>query len=116
MDTRSGRRDAPRFVATAAGIVICAWNLVSSGNAQKVPPVAATSNPFIAAIATIKHSVGSMDCLALSGNDAKILTRMGTAFFISDEADFLTAAHVVTAMQNRDDRCPTPAITLALGA
>jgi V8-like Glu-specific endopeptidase len=56
-----------------------------------------------------------MDCLAVSGTEAKILKRMGSAFLISEEADFLTAAHVVTAMQQSDDPCPTPAITLAVG-
>jgi hypothetical protein len=82
--------------------------------AQKVQPTAAISDPFIAAIATIKHSVGSMDCLAVSGTDAKILKREASAFLISEEADFLTAAHVLAAMQKKDDPCPTPAITFAL--
>ena len=49
-----------------------------------------------------------------SGSDAKILKRMGSAFLFSEEADFLTAAHVVAAMQKRDDPCPTSAITLAV--
>jgi hypothetical protein len=69
----------------------------------------------MAAIATIKRSIGSMDCLAVSGPEAKILKRMGSAFLVSQEADFLTAAHVVTSMQKDDDPCPTPAITLADG-
>jgi hypothetical protein len=55
-----------------------------------------------------------MDCLAVSGKKAKMLKRMGSAFFISKDADFLTAAHVVIAMQKSDDPCPTPAITLAV--
>jgi hypothetical protein len=56
-----------------------------------------------------------MDCLAVSGNETKLVKRMGSAFLVSQEADFLTAAHVVTAMQKGDDPCPTPAITLAVG-
>jgi V8-like Glu-specific endopeptidase len=56
-----------------------------------------------------------MDCLAVSGSEAKILRRLASAFLISQEADFLTAAHVVTAMQQNGDPCPTPAITLVEG-
>jgi hypothetical protein len=56
-----------------------------------------------------------MDCLAVSGTEAKILKRTGSAFLVSEEADFLTAAHVVIAMQQSDDPWPTPAITLAVG-
>ena len=112
----AARRDRPRFAASkAAGLVACFWILAPSTAAQKNPPATAESDPFIAAIATIKHSVGSMDCLAVSGSEAKILRRMASAFLISQEADFLTAAHVVTAMQQSGDRCPTPAITLAVG-
>jgi hypothetical protein len=56
-----------------------------------------------------------MDCLAVSGKETKLLKRLGSALLVSQEADFLTAAHVVTAMQKGDDPCPTPAITLAVG-
>jgi hypothetical protein len=35
----------------------------------------------------------------MSGSEAKILRRMASAFLISQEGDFLTAAHVVKAMQ-----------------
>jgi len=51
----------------------------------------------------------------VSGTEAKILKRVGSAFLISQDADVLTAAHVVSAMQKGDDPCPTPAITLAVG-
>ena len=115
-DTGRTRGNRPRFVASkAAGLVACVWILAPGGAAQKNPPATTASDPFIAAIATIKHSVGSMDCLAVSGKEAKLLKRRGSAFLISQEADFLTAAHVVTAMQKGDDPCPTPAITLAVG-
>ncbi len=97
----------------AAALVGCVRILVSTSTAQN-GPAAATSNPFIAAIATIKRSVGSIDCLAVSGTDAKVLKRMGSAFLTSEEADFLTAAHIVIAMQNHANPCLTPAITLAV--
>jgi hypothetical protein len=89
--------------------------LAPGGTAQKAPPATAASDPFLAAIETIKRSVGSMDCLAVSGTEAKVLKRIGSAFFISQGADFLTAAHVVMEMQKDDDPCPTPAITIAVG-
>jgi len=59
--------------------------------------------------------VGSLDCLAVSAAEAKLLKRIGSAFLISESGDFLTAAYVVTDMQKSDDPCPTPAITLPVG-
>jgi hypothetical protein len=56
-----------------------------------------------------------MDCLSVSGEEAKMLKRIGSAFLISESGDFLTAAHVVAEMQKSDGSCPTPAITLAAG-
>lgn len=74
------------------------------------------SDPFITAIEAIKHSIASMDCLAINGAEAKPLKRIGSAFLVSDSGDFLTAAHVVMEMHNGIDPCPTSAITLALGS
>jgi hypothetical protein len=99
------------MVFKASALLGFACLLSPSVVAQKARP-AAGGDPFIAAIETIKQSVGSMDCLAVSGANAKILKRLGTGFLISEAADFLTAAHVVRAMQKADDPCPTPAITL----
>ena len=82
--------------------------------AQKAPP-GPVADPFIAAIETVKHSVGSLDCLEVSGDQAKLLKRLGSAFLISESGDFLTAAHVVAAMQKTDDPCPTPALTMTAG-
>lgn len=108
-------RTAPRVVRAlkASALLSYACVLCPGLVAQKTPPPTGV-DPFIAAIETIKQSVGSMDCLAVSGEDAKVLKRLGTAFLISEAADFLTAAHVVSAMQKADDPCPTAAITLAV--
>lgn len=104
--THAGVYQAPALVA-----YVCMFAL--GGAAQKTPSAAATYDPFIAAIAMMKHSVGSLNCLVISDTKPKILKSMGSAFLISQEADFLTAAHVVIAMQGTDDSCPIPAITLA---
>jgi hypothetical protein len=82
-----------------------------SVEAQKAPPAAGT-DPFIAAIEAIKPSVGSMDCLEVRSTKAKVLKRIGSAFLISDSGDFLTAAHVLAAMQQKGDPCPKSAITV----
>ena len=71
--------------------------------AQNASPVA---GPFIAAIETMKRSVVSADCLEVRGEQAKVLKRLASAFFISDSGDFLSAAHVLTAMQKDDNPCP----------
>jgi hypothetical protein len=81
------------------------------GVAQKSPPTL-PADPFISAIEKIKHAVASLDCLAVSGAESKILERMGTAFLVSSSGDFLTAAHVVTEMQKGERACPTTAIVV----
>jgi len=73
---------------------------------------AAAVDPLISAIESIKQSVASMDCLAVSPKEAKMIKRIGSAFLTSDSGDFLTAAHVIAAMQKEDDPCPTSAITV----
>ena len=90
-----------------AGLFLWLWILVSGGAAQKAPPAAA--DPFIAAIDTIRRSSGAMDCLSVSGEEAKMLKRIGSAFLISESGDFLTAAHVVAEMQKSDSSCPRAA-------
>jgi hypothetical protein len=102
-------------VSKAARLAAWLWILAPGGAAQK-EPAAADSDPFIAAIEVLKHSVGSLDCLAVSGAQAKILKRVGSAFLVSEAGDFLTAGHVVREMQKANDPCPTSALTLPLGA
>ena len=79
--------------------------------AQNAP----TADPFIAAIEAMSHSVASLDCLEMSGSQAKVLERVGSAFLVSGGGDFVTAAHVITTMQKGEPQCPTPALTVAAG-
>src|SRR5215469_9769019 len=114
---RAGRARANRraFRAyNAAGLLAC-FGIVSPGGFAQKAPAAIGVDPFIGAIETVKRSVGSLDCLAVGGAEAKVLKRVGSAFFISQEGDFLTAAHVVMDMQKGGDPCHTPAITLPAG-
>ena len=96
--------------SNVARLIVWVWIIVPCCIAQRLQPA-----PFIAAIETIKHSVGAMDCLAVSAAEAKLLKRTGSAFLISDSGDFVTAAHVLTDMQNSGDPCPVSAITFAVG-
>jgi hypothetical protein len=98
------------MVRNEARLVVWICIISAGGNAQRLK-----SDAFLAAIEAIKHSVGSMDCLAVNGTEAKLLKRIATAFLVSDSGDFLTAAHVLEDMRHGDDSCPTPAITLAMG-
>jgi hypothetical protein len=107
-------RDRCAFTAAqtwAAGLVALLWIFCPIGSAQKVPPTFRV-DPFIPAIEKMKHAVASLDCLAVSGAESKILERMGTAFFISDKGDFLTAAHVILNVQKSQRPCPIFAIII----
>lgn len=81
--------------------------------AQKAP-AALRDDPFIQAIETMKHAVAHVDCLGVSGGLPELIDRVGSAFFISEEGNFLTAAHVIQEIQ-RSKRCPNSAITLPAG-
>ena len=95
---------------------LVAWLcLLCTGIAAQKASVTASVDPFIGAIETIKHSMGSMDCVAVSGAEAKLVKRIGSAFLISESGDFVTAAHVLAAIQKEDDPCPTSVITLPVG-
>ena len=95
---------------SCAGLLGLAWVFCPTGVAQHVLPTAG-SDLFVKTIEAMKHSVISLDCLAVGGEESRILDRMGSAFLISMR-DFLTAAHVVMDMQKGEHPCPTPAIML----
>jgi hypothetical protein len=94
----------------AAGLVCLLWTCCPTAVAQKTPPVLRV-DPFIQAIETMKHAVAHVDCLAVTGAQAELVDRVGSAFFVSEAGDFLTAAHVIQEVQRRP-RCASSAITL----
>ena len=96
------------YTCTAA-LVGLLWIFCPIGVAQKAPP-ALRLDPFIHAIERMKHSLASMDCLIVNGDQAKIVERPGSAIVISEAGDFLTAAHVIQEMQKDEHLCPTLAI------
>jgi S1-C subfamily serine protease len=98
--------------AWAGGLVGLLWIFCPLGAAQKVSPTL-RADPFIQAVQTLKHSVAHVDCLAVSDDDPELIDRVGSAFFISEAGEFLTAAHVVMEMQKSTRQCPTSAVTLA---
>ena len=98
----------------ASGLVGWLCVLCPAVTAQKAQ-LASGVDPLVAAIENIKQSVVSVDCLSVSPTEAKIIKRIGSAFVISESGDFLTAAHVLAAMQKDDSLCPTSAITLPIG-
>lgn len=97
------------FVAHLGAVCVC---MLCPGAVGQSTLRAAAVDPLISAIESIKQSVASMDCLAVSPKEAKMIKRIGSAFLTSDSGDFLTAAHVIAAMQKEDDPCPTSAITV----
>jgi V8-like Glu-specific endopeptidase len=72
----------------------------------------ASADPFIETIANVKHSVSPLVCLEGKGSEARILDRLGSAFFITEAGDFLTAAHVLQEMQKTERPCPVSAIVV----
>ena len=71
-------------------------------------------DPFIGAIETMKRSIAPLVCLSVKGEESTVLDRLGSAFFVSTEGEFVTAAHVIAEMQKSDRACPVSAITLPL--
>lgn len=95
--------------AKVTGLLVLPWIFCLAGFGQQASSPAVV-DPFIAAIETMRHSVASLDCLAVSGAETKILERVGSAFLVSAAGGFMTAAHVITDMKKRGRLCPTPAI------
>jgi V8-like Glu-specific endopeptidase len=60
----------------------------------------------------MKHSLAPLVCVAVNGADSNLLSRRGTAFFLSTSGEFITAAHVVLDMQKNDPPCPVTALIL----
>jgi hypothetical protein len=48
----------------------------------------------------------------VKGEESTLLDRLGSAFFVSTEGEFVTAAHVIAEMRKSDRACPVSAITL----
>ena len=98
-----------QLILAAAGLVGWTWLFGSLGFAQQPNRV----DPFIGAIATIRHSVASLDCLGRNAGETDILERAGSAFLVSAAGNFLTAAHVLGYM--RESGCSAPALTVSVG-
>ncbi len=98
----------------ASALLSCACSLCPGVAAQRAR-TSSEIDPLIAVIETIKQSVVSIDCLAVTPTEAKVVERVGGGFLISESGDFVTAGHVLQSMQNQNDSCSTPAITLAVG-
>jgi S1-C subfamily serine protease len=105
---------SPRAIQVAnlgvIGLAGLAGILCPDSLAQSAPAIFGV-DPFIAAVETMKRSVVSVDCVMVHGAEAEILQRAGSAFFTSGAGDFLTAAHVILAMQGDKLLCPAAAIT-----
>jgi len=82
-----------------------------SARASLVEPLRAADS-FIATIEAMKHSVAPVVCLGGDGPQATIQDVEGTAFFISEAGEFLTAAHVIDGVQGHAHACTVTAIYL----
>ena len=96
------------------GLVVFMGMLCPQVLAQSSPATLAV-DPFIVAIHNIKRSVTPVDCMTMRGAEAQILYRKGSAFFVSRDGKFLTAAHVIEEMLKSEPPCPTSAIILPVG-
>jgi len=72
----------------------------------------ATVDPFISTIGAMKHSVAPVACVEVNKGETKILEIQGSAFFISVRGEFVTAVHVIDAMDGVARPCPITAIFL----
>ena len=97
---------AIRILATATMLSL------SRPGGGKDAPVTQAIDPFIGAVQAIKHSVAPLVCVVVNHAESKLLSRRGTAFFLSTSGEFITAAHVVLDMQKNDPPCPVTALTL----
>jgi S1-C subfamily serine protease len=86
--------------------ILATWYAGGSGRLA----LRAAGDPFIETIANVKRSVSPLVCLNGNGSEARIVDRLGSAFFITEAGDFLTAAHVVLDMQKAELPCPISAI------
>jgi V8-like Glu-specific endopeptidase len=93
-------------------IALLAMTLFCTVGLGQKPATTLPPDPFLAAIETMKRSVTALACLSDNGKDAQILARNGTAFFISEKGDFLTAAHVIQDMQKRQASCPVAVVMI----
>jgi hypothetical protein len=62
----------------------------------------------------MKRSIAPLVCLSVKGEEATVRVRVGSAFFVSTEGEFLTAAHTIAEMHKSDRPCPITALTLPL--
>jgi hypothetical protein len=85
--------------------------LCTGANSQNVPP-ALEADPFIRAVKTMKHSMAPLVCIDGNARNSVILTRRGSALFISAAGEFLAAAHDVLDMEKSGPLYPTSAILL----
>jgi len=88
-------------------MTLCCTAVLGQKTVSTFPP-----DPSLAAIEKMKRSVTALACLSVNGADSQILARIGTAFFISDKGDFLTAAHVILNVQKSQRPCPIFAVII----
>ena len=99
-------------------ITVCfvAWLMLTGcmRNQPIHPPAIAQLDPFISTIELLKQSVCPIVCLAQSqGTNATLESTEGTAFFVSEDGTFVTAAHVIEGITGtRQKPCPLSAIYL----
>ena len=98
--------------AIAVGLVLsgCAARVPLSQTVPAIRP--AIVDPFVPTIESMKHSVAPVICMDRDGPQSTVQHLEGTAFFISQAGDFLTAAHVIDGIRTHTHPCPVIAIYL----
>jgi S1-C subfamily serine protease len=107
-----------RFAVTSVFVlVLCAAATVS---AQAPTPAAAAADPFLATIASMKKAVTPIACMDSGEGGVRRPNRIaGTAFFLTPDGEFMTAAHVITdvlrgSLTTGAEGCLNPVVYLPL--
>jgi trypsin-like peptidase len=104
-------------LALAASVAVA---FPKPASAQEPTPAAAAADPFLATIATMKRAVTPIACMESGEGGVRRPSRIaGTAFFLTPDGEFMTAAHVIAdvlrgSQKTGTEGCASPVVYLPL--
>lgn len=108
-------------IACVLALAACvAVALPEPARAQEPTPAAASADPFLATIATMKRAVTPIACMESGDGGIRRPSRIaGTAFFLTPDGEFMTAAHVIAdvlrgSLSTGTEGCASPVVYLPL--
>jgi V8-like Glu-specific endopeptidase len=103
--------------AALAALLAVAVPASAQDIAPPAPP-AASADPFLATIATMKRAVTPIACMETAQGGVRRPSRIaGTAFFLTPDGEFMTAAHVIAdvlrgSLNTGTEGCASPVVYL----